>query len=79
MAKSKSRSNRCWSGYEPVKGKAPQSQGSCRRKAVSKSTPAEKRNQRARKVQIDSWQKNHKGSPRKAAQHVRAGRGVKTT
>jgi len=26
------KSGRCWSGYEPVKGKKPYSKGSCRKK-----------------------------------------------
>ena len=78
MAKSKSGPNRCWPGYEPVKGKPQHSQGSCRKKAASKSTAAEKRNQRARKTQIDAWRKTHNGSPRIAAQHLHAGRSVKT-
>ncbi len=61
---------RCWPGYEPVKGKAKNSEGSCRKKAASKSTPSEKRFQAKRKKQVDDWQKAHPGSPRKAAQHL---------
>lgn len=62
--------NRCWPGYEPVPGKKPNSQGSCRPKAESKSTPSEKQFKAKRKRQLDKWQKEHPGSPRKAAQHI---------
>lgn len=63
--------NRCWPGYEPVKGKSQHEQGSCRKKAASKSTAADKKSQAQRKHQIDNWQKSHKSSPRKAAQHLK--------
>ncbi len=62
--------NRCWPGYEPVPGKEPHSQGSCRPKADSKSTPSEKEFKAKRKKQLDQWKKEHPKSPRKAAQHL---------
>ena len=62
--------NRCWPGYEPVKGKKPNSQGSCRPKAESKSTPSEKEFKSKRKRQLDKWQEEHKGKRRQAAQHL---------
>jgi len=63
--------NRCWPGYEPVKGKKPNEQGSCRPKAESKLTPAEKEFRGKREKQLAEWKKEHAGSPRKAAQHLR--------
>ena len=62
--------NRCWPGYEPVPGKPEHSQGSCRKKAATKSTATDKKAQHARDKQLDAWQKKHPGSPRKAAQHL---------
>lgn len=62
--------NRCWPGYEPVKGKKPNSQGSCRPKADSKSTPSEKEFKAKRKRQLDDWQAKHPGKRRQAAQHL---------
>ncbi|MDQ2839664.1 MAG: hypothetical protein M3Y72_01215 [Acidobacteriota bacterium] len=62
--------NRCWPGYEPVAGKKPNSQGSCRPKADSKSTPSEKQFKAKRKRQLDEWQKEHPGKRRQAAQHL---------
>lgn len=44
--------NRCWPGYEPVPGKPEHSQGSCRPKAESKSTPAEKESRAKRKREL---------------------------
>jgi hypothetical protein len=64
--------SRCWSGYEPVKGKAPHSQGSCRPKAKSKATASEKKTQQKRKKQLSSWKAEHPGSSRSAAQHLHA-------
>lgn len=61
---------RCWPGYEPVPGKPQHSQGSCKPKAESKETPTEKKFRAKRKKQIDNWQAEHRGSPRKAAQHL---------
>jgi hypothetical protein len=46
-------SNRCWPGYEPVPGKRPSEQGSCRPKAKSKLSPKEKDVRRRRKQQLD--------------------------
>ena len=68
MATTTKTSNRCWPGYEPVKGKKKNEQGSCRKKAASKSTKAEKEFQGERKKQIDNWQKSHPGKRRSAAQ-----------
>lgn len=70
MAKGKS--DRCWPGYEPVPGKEEHEQGSCRKKAASKSTASEKKAQSKRKKQLDTWQKSHPGSSRSAAQHLGA-------
>ncbi|MDQ2775330.1 MAG: hypothetical protein M3Y57_10515 [Acidobacteriota bacterium] len=62
--------NRCWPGYEPVKGKKPYSKGSCRPKAESKTTASEKKFRAKRSNQLDEWQKEHPGAKRKAAQHL---------
>jgi|GEM_PF-2069659 len=70
-AKKKS-SSRCWPGYEPVPGKAKHEQGSCRKKAKSKTTPSEKRFRAKRKRQLDTWKRAHPGAPRRAAQHLHA-------
>ena len=64
--------NRCWPGYEPVKGKKPHSEGSCRPKVESKTTASEKKFRAKRSKQLDEWQKEHPASKRKAAQHLRA-------
>jgi len=64
--------NRCWPGYEPVKGKAEHTQGSCRPKAESKLTDSEKKFRAKRKKQLAEWKADHPGSPKKAAQHLRA-------
>lgn len=66
----KSEENRCWPGYEPVPGKPQHSQGSCRKKAASKSTAADKKAQTARAKQLDQWKKEHPGSSKSAAQHL---------
>ena len=63
---------RCWPGYEPVPGKPEHSQGSCKPKAESKETSFEKEFRAKRKKQLDRWEEKHKGSPRKAAQHLSA-------
>lgn len=62
--------NRCWPGYEPVPGKKPHSQGSCRAKAESKSMQSEKEFKGKRKKQLNKWEKEHPNSPRQAAQHL---------
>jgi hypothetical protein len=62
--------NRCWPGYEPVKGKEQHEQGSCRPKAEGKLTEAEKQFRGKREKQLNTWEKKHPGSPRKAAQHL---------
>jgi hypothetical protein len=62
--------NRCWPGYEPVPGKEQHEQGSCRKKAASKSTESEKKFQAKREQQLKEWKKEHPKSPRKSAQHL---------
>ena len=62
---------RCWPGYEPVPGKRPYSKGSCRPKAASKLTAAEKAFREKREKQLEGWQAEHPDSPRSAAQHLR--------
>ena len=62
--------NRCWPGYEPVKGKEANEQGSCRPKADSKLSPSEKEFRAEREQQLKKWKKDHPGSSRKAAQHL---------
>jgi hypothetical protein len=64
--------NRCWPGYEPVKGKKPNSQGSCRPKAESKLTEGEKNFRAKRKRQLKKWQADHPGTRKSAAQHLSA-------
>jgi len=79
-AKRKSRkTNRCWPGYEPVPGKKQHSQGSCRPKASGSLTASEKRVRKAREAQLRRWEKSHRGSPRKAAQHLHAPRSLKSS
>ena len=62
--------NRCWPGYEPVKGKKQHEQGSCKKKPASKSTASEKKVQDSRKKQLDDWSREHPQSPKSAAQHL---------
>ncbi|MGI9070214.1 MAG: hypothetical protein ACR2JB_02505 [Bryobacteraceae bacterium] len=64
--------NRCWPGYEPVKGKQPRSQGSCRPEAESKLTDSEKKFREKRKRQLRKWQAEHPHTRRSAAQHLHA-------
>jgi hypothetical protein len=64
--------NRCWPGYEPVKGKKPNSQGSCRPEADSKLTPSAKQFRGKRRSQLDQWAADHPKSPKSAAQHLAA-------
>jgi hypothetical protein len=72
--------NRCWPGYEPVKGKKKNAQGSCRPKAESKTTAGEKEFRAKRRKQLDEWQEQHKGTRKSAAQHLqRPGTKTKTT
>ena len=61
---------RCWPGYEPVKGKKQHEEGSCKPKAEAKLSSNEKSFRTKRDPQLDKWQKDHPGSPRKAAQHL---------
>lgn len=72
MATKKKSSTRCWPGYEPVKGKKKNSQGSCRPKAKKKLSAGESEFRSARKKQLDRWEKKHPHSPRKAAQRLHA-------
>ncbi len=64
--------NRCWPGYEPVKGKPAHSQGSCRPKAESKTTPAQKKVRANRRKQLDRWEAEHNDTKASAAQHLKA-------
>jgi hypothetical protein len=66
------KTNRCWPGFEPVPGKPAHSQGSCKKKAASKSTANDKKAQGARSKQLTAWQKEHPGSSRSSAQHLNA-------
>jgi hypothetical protein len=70
--------NRCWPGYEPVKGKEPHSEGSCRPKPAIRSNKQEKEFKAKRDQQLDRWQEKHPGSPRKSAQHLHAPGSKKT-
>jgi hypothetical protein len=63
--------NRCWPGYEPVEGKRPNSQGSCRPKPESKLTDSEKEFRAQRKRQLEKRQADHTGT-QKPAQHLHA-------
>ena len=62
--------NRCWPSYEPVKGKKPHSQGSCRPEAESKLTPSAKEFRAKRKKQLDQWAADHPSKSKSAAQHL---------
>jgi hypothetical protein len=64
------KADRCWPGYEPVKGKKPNSQGSCRPKAESKLTSAEKSFRGKRRKELDGWQAEHPDTSKAAAQHL---------
>lgn len=64
--------NRCWPGYEPVKGKEPHSQGSCRPKAESKLTESEKEFRAKRRKQLDKWEAEHPHTRNSASQHLHA-------
>ncbi len=64
--------NRCWPGYEPVKGKKPHSQGSCKPKADTKLTESEKTFRAKRRKQLDKWQEEHPRTRKSAAQHLSA-------
>jgi hypothetical protein len=71
MRMAEKKRNRCWPGYEPVKGKPQHSQGSCRPKAKSKLSDSEKKFRAKRKKQLDNWKKKHPGTRRSAAQHLK--------
>lgn len=62
--------NRCWPGYEPVPGKKPHSQGSCKPKAESKSSPSEKDFRAKRRKQLDNRKAKKPGSRPQSAQHM---------
>lgn len=64
--------NRCWPGYEPVKGKKKHEQGSCRPKPESQETSNEKKFRAKRKQQLDEWQNKHPKTRRSGAQHLSA-------
>ena len=68
--KNTKKSNRCWPGYEPVKGKQQHEQGSCRPKAESKLSAGEKSFRKKRRKQLDEWQAKHPHTRRSAAQHL---------
>jgi len=53
MAEDDDDSGRCWPGYEPVPGKSPHEQGSCRPKAASKLSPKERKVREGRRQQLD--------------------------
>jgi hypothetical protein len=69
---------RCWPGYEPVKGKKEDEQGSCRPKAESKLTSEEKAFRNRRRKQLDEWQSSHPNARRGASQHLHKPSGTKT-
>ena len=54
--------NRCWPGYEPVPGKEPHSQGSCKPKAESKSSPSEKAVRANRRKELDAMESKRKAT-----------------
>jgi hypothetical protein len=64
--------DRCWPGYEPLKGKKPNRQGGCRPEADSKLTPSEKQFHGKRRSQLDQWAADRPKSPKSAAQHLAA-------
>lgn len=64
--------DRCWPGYEPVKGKSEHEQGSCKPKAESKLTASEKKFRAARRKQLDKWEADHPGTRKSASQHLHA-------
>ena len=64
--------NRCWPGYEPVPGKKPHSQGSCRPKAESELKPSEKSFRAKRRKQLDKWESEHPDTRKSASQHLNA-------
>jgi hypothetical protein len=75
----KSKTTRCWPGYEPLEGKKPHSQGSCRPKAATKLTTTQKQFRAKRKKQLTTWQAKHPNTSKSAAQHLAApGRRKKT-
>jgi hypothetical protein len=59
--------NRCWPGYEPVKGKPQHSQGSCKPKSEAKTSPSEKEFRANRRRQLDKWQAEHPNTRRCSA------------
>lgn len=71
--------NRCWPGYEPVPGKSPHSQGSCKPKAESKSTPSDKEFRAKRRKQLDRHEAQHPGERSQSRQHLGAPSPAKKT
>lgn len=69
-AASAKKTSRCWPGYEPVPGKQEHEQGSCKKKAASKSSPSEKKFQAKRTKQVDEWKKKNPGKQRSSAQNL---------
>jgi hypothetical protein len=65
------KSNRCWPGYEAVKGKKPNSQGSCRPKAKSKLTPSEQEFRAKRRRQLDKSEAERPNTRKSASQGLR--------
>ena len=63
--------NRCWPGYEPVKGKSAHEQGSCRPKAHSKLSSSEKSFRAKRRKQLDKWEAEHPHTRKSASQGLR--------
>jgi hypothetical protein len=64
--------DRCWPGYEPVKGKAPHSQGSCRPEAESKLSDSEKKFRQKRRKQLDEKESEYPTKRKSALQHLHA-------
>lgn len=62
--------NRCWPGYEPVRGKEKHEQGSCRPKPESKLSASDKEFRKKRRKQLDEWQAKHPHTRRSASQHL---------
>ncbi len=65
--------NRCWPGYEPVPGKKPHSEESCRPKPDSRSTPAQKKVKAKRRKELDRKEAEHKETKHTSAHKKSAG------
>jgi hypothetical protein len=68
----------CWPGYERVPGKAQGSEGSCRKKAPSKSITSEKSFSAGEPNSSMHGRRTTLVSPRSAPQHLSAPRKAKT-